>query len=84
MGNCIADEEDVGDNTDASMQKAVSQDVESIDDAALLGALGKSAGLKQKLILNMKCLNLPNMDKRSNTDAFCILWQMKGKNHATK
>ena len=34
------------------------------------------ADLKQKLILNIKCRNLPNLDKESNTDPFVVLYSL--------
>ena len=32
--------------------------------------------LKQAIILNLSCNNLVNMDKKSKTDAFCIVWDI--------
>jgi len=31
----------------------------------------------QKLVLRFKCIQLPNMDRGSLTDAFCIVYQLK-------
>lgn len=38
-----------------------------------------NAGLKQKIILNFSCKDLPNLDKGSKSDTFCVLYQLKGK-----
>ena len=56
-------------------QVAVGANTNQISDDVLELALGKSAmDLKQKVILRFKCHNLPNLDKGSKSDAFCVLW----------
>ena len=80
MGNCIAETEDIGMQKRASDMQAVSADVDILDDSMLEAIGQQNAALKQRLILTVSCENLPKMDKGSQTDAFCILWAMKGRN----
>ena len=35
-------------------------------------------GLSQKLMLSFSCSDLPNLDKESKSDVFCVLWEQKG------
>ena len=42
----------------------------------LLSASLPNDSLKQKVGLTFECLNLPNLDFGSKTDAFCILWEI--------
>jgi hypothetical protein len=58
---------------------AVTTNTNEFDDAALAMQNDLNAGLKQRLILNFECSKLPNLDKSSKTDSFCVLWYMKGK-----
>ena len=44
-----------------------------------LDQLDFSDGLSQRLMLSFKGVDLPNLDTASKTDAFCILWEIKGK-----
>jgi len=44
----------------------------------LLNASLPSDSLKQKVGLTFSCSDLPNMDVHSKTDAFVVVWQMKG------
>lgn len=73
MGNCIAEEEDIGMMKKGSDMHAVSANIDTLDDS-MLASLGQNAGLKQRLILKLSCTNLPRMDTSSQTDAFCVLW----------
>ena len=68
--------EDIGVNNIA--QRAVGSNQTDINDATLAACLGASpaAGLKQKIGLNFKCNNLPNLDVKSKTDAFIVLWDI--------
>lgn len=51
---------------------------EQIDDGSLDLALGAEAiGLKQKIGLTFKCSDLQNMDAKSKSDAFCVLWNLR-------
>ena len=59
------------------MRGAIGSNINSIDDAALDGI--DSGGLKQKLILRFACTDLPNLDTYSLTDAFVVVWLMKGR-----
>jgi len=54
----------------------VSTIVRKIDDAAL-EVLSTNNILKQVLLLTIKCIDLPNMDKKSKTDSFCIMFMHK-------
>jgi hypothetical protein len=57
---------------------AVGADHAEINDQTLDIALGAgAAGLKQKVGLSFKCNNLPNLDRGSKTDAFCVLYNLK-------
>ena len=61
-------------------KKAVSANNDVIDDSALLAMQNDiNASLKQRLILNFSLEGLPNLDKNSKTDAFIVLWYLKGK-----
>lgn len=43
-----------------------------------LDQLNINDGLTQRLMLSFTGVNLPNLDQRSKTDAFCVLWELKG------
>ena len=43
-----------------------------------LDQINFSDGLAQRLMLSFKGVNLPNLDQSSKTDAFCVLWELKG------
>lgn len=43
-----------------------------------LDAIVFGDGLVQRIMLSFKAINLPNLDKASKTDAYCVLWEMKG------
>ena len=60
----------------------VAGNLSDIDDAALAAinhGIGQSnkSGLKQTINLSFGCLNLPNLDTFSKTDAFVILYELK-------
>ena len=40
--------------------------------------------LKQKTALRFKCNALPNLDRKSKTDAMCVLWQKDSKGKRVK
>ena len=80
MGNCLNANEDVGMSQNANSMQATSAGVDTITDAQILAmSTDTNAGLKQKIILNFSCKDLPNLDKGSKSDTFCVLWQLKGK-----
>ena len=68
--------EDVGVNKVA--MQAVGTRTNYIDDSTLDLALGQSPGasLKQRVGLTFSCQNLPNLDRYSKTDAFCVLYNI--------
>ena len=77
MGNCVSTGEDKGIGQKASDMRAVGADIDAIDDAALSSMqFDADAGLKQKLILNISCQNLANLDTKSKSDTFCVLYKM--------
>ena len=83
MGNCISENknEDIGMSTKASSMQATSANIDAITDDQLHAmSMDMNAGLKQKLILHFSCKDLPNLDKGSKSDTFCVLYQLKGKN----
>ena len=45
----------------------------SITDADIL-AMANDDGLKQRILLNFKCSDLPNLDKKSKSDPYIVLW----------
>lgn len=53
--------------------QAVGTGSDGISDDALAASLVNS-GLKQKVGLSFNCTDLPNLDKRSKTDAFIVIW----------
>jgi hypothetical protein len=73
MGNdCVkANNEDIGMNKYA--QKAVGSNANEITDDLLEASLPNDS-LKQKVGLTFECLNLPNMDVHSLTDAFVVVY----------
>jgi hypothetical protein len=79
MGNICSPGEDAGVESRGKMAVG-SSSTNEIDDEALDLALGENAmALKSKVSLRFKCTDLPNLDKRSRTDPFCILWQVNSK-----
>ena len=76
MGNCLANEEDVG--MQGVKGTAVGQSSDAITDELLSSSLA-GGGLKQTVALTFSCANLPNLDSGSKTDPFLVLWQMNGK-----
>jgi hypothetical protein len=80
MGNCLAANEDVGMSNKAGAMQATGANVDTItDDQIHAMTMDAAAGLKQKIILNFSCKDLPNLDKGSKSDTFCVLYQLKGK-----
>ena len=79
MGNCIAETEDKGMGN--MEKKAVGANANEIDDNQLNQMLGQSGAnsLKQKVALSFECINLANLDQKSKTDAFCVLWHLDGR-----
>lgn len=79
MGNCIEGSEDKGMGN--IEKKAVGANANEIDDNQLNQMLGNSGAnsLKQKVSLSFECINLANLDRNSKTDAFCVLWQLDGR-----
>jgi hypothetical protein len=60
--------------------QATGANVDTITDAQIHAmTMDVNAGLKQKIILNFSCKDLPNLDKGSKSDTFCVLYQLKGK-----
>ena len=50
-----------------------------MDNEALelaLGSLAAEHSLKSRVALRFEGINLPNLDKGSKTDAFCVLYSM--------
>ena len=76
MGNCVSGEEDLG--MSKMQHMAVGAGADAITDEAL-GLLDQNAGLKQKVGLTFSCSDLPNLDARSKTDAFIVLWSINGR-----
>ena len=71
MGCCANSSEDRG----LSTRHNVTSANDSVSDLELISALNDvNAGLKQKVLLNIKCNKLPNLDKDSKSDPFCVLW----------
>ena len=58
--------------------RAVQGGQDTISNEVLDLALGEMATLKQRVSLTFECSNLPNLDKRSKSDAICVLFQMNG------
>ena len=77
MGNdCVKANEDIGMNQLA--QRAVGGNLNEISDELLSASLPNDS-LKQKIGLTFECMNLPNMDVHSKTDAFIVVWQKHGQ-----
>ena len=80
MGNCFEPDEDIGMSNKANSMQATSANVDTItDDQIHAMTMDLNAGLKQKIILNFSCKDLPNLDKASKSDTFCVLYLLKGK-----
>jgi len=75
MGNCCA-QEDVGMSMSSKNRGAVGANIESISDETL-SLMSSADSLKQRLILSFELKDLPNMDKKSKTDSFCVLFFLK-------
>ena len=76
MGNsCTTGEEDIGMNKMA--MRAVGGNTNEITDE-LLDASMQHNSLKQRVALNIELTDLPNMDVGSLTDAFCLVFEIKG------
>jgi hypothetical protein len=54
--------------------RAVQGGQDTISNEVLDLALGEMATLKQRVSLTFECSNLPNLDKRSKSDAICVLF----------
>ena len=64
-----------GSNEDKGMKKIASKTVSGGSyDADEISNPNDS--LKQKVGITIECMNLPNLDSSSKTDAFCVLWQV--------
>ena len=74
MGMCMSTDEDVGVTT--STMKAIGTSNNSITDE-MLKAMMPTHGLSQSLGINFSCSSLVNMDSRSKSDPFIVLWEMK-------
>lgn len=79
--SCVksSDKEDAGANQ--INRRAVGANQISDDQ---LDQLNINNGLTQKLMLTFSCTNLPNLDKASKSDAFCVLWEKKGNQRQKK
>ena len=77
MGMCMSTDEDVG--VTSSTMKAIGTSNNSITDD-MLKAMMPTHSLSQSLGMNFSCSNLINMDKRSKSDPFLVLWELKPKN----
>ena len=79
MGNCCGGDEDVGMARKAKdFNNATTANVESVSDE-MLAALSGEKGLKSSLILSFSAESLPNMDKKSKSDTFAVLYFLRGK-----
>ena len=78
MGCCVESShpEDVG--SKGIQQRAVGADMSNNE----IDQLSFNDGLSQRLMLTISCETLPNLDKKSRTDPFCVIWQMKGSQKA--
>jgi hypothetical protein len=75
MGNCCSNSEDIGVSSKGMM--AVGTNTTEINDDALELALGQSElTLKTKVAVRFKCADLPNFDKKSKSDPYCILYMV--------
>ena len=75
MGNTCTqsnDQEDIG--ASQMNSKAVGGDTITDDQ---LSTLNMGNELTQKLMLTISCQDLPNLDKKSKSDAFVVLWEIK-------
>ena len=81
MGNCIAETDGEDKGMAGLEKKAVGANANQINDDQLSQMLGQNAAnqLKQKVQLSLECSNLPNLDRNSKTDAFCVIWQIDGR-----
>jgi len=82
MGNdlsCINTKEDAG--MSRLKLQAVGANSNQISDAELAGMMDNNPmnALKQKVGLTFRCSDLPNLDRNSKTDAFCVLWDISGR-----
>jgi len=62
----------------SASKMAVSANSNELNDDVLNAALGMNplSSLKQKVGITISCQGLPNLDKRSKTDAFCVIWDI--------
>ena len=65
---------------------AVGVGTNEIYDEALNYALNASpaASLKQRVGITLACMNLPNLDVGSKTDAMCVIWDISADNGRPK
>ena len=65
---------------------AVSANSNELNDEYLNASLGMNtlASLKQKVGITISCKSLPNIDRRSKTDPFCVLWDISQSGKRTR
>ena len=74
MGGCCIQNEDIGTSRFQGMAVGGGAAGNNVD---YMGQLGGGDLLVQRLMLTISCQNLPNLDKKSKTDAFCVLYEIK-------
>ena len=85
--NCLADDTGKAYEDKGVMKAgmgAVGSDANSVSDEYLDLALKGGSALKQKVGLTFTCIDLPNLDRRSKTDAFVVLWRLKNNGQKEK
>jgi len=75
MGNCIS--ENVK-SEDKGLETVGKQSVGFTISDNQLALVAKDDTPKQKVLLTFSASNLPNMDKKSKTDCFAVLYFLKG------
>ena len=82
MGNKNICKTDLEDKNMSNLNKAVGTQVNEIDSAILDECLSKNSAkvnLKEKVELSISLKDLPNLDKDSKTDAYCVIFQLNGR-----
>ena len=80
MGLCCSTNEDIGMSRGATKRMSISANSGSISDLAIVQIMQDQAeALKQSLLLSFSCKDLPNLDAKSKSDCFVVLFFMKGE-----